>query len=49
GIPGVEEGVVKLVGLSQNSRMVGGKRFFWRTDLITPGAEDGSVTPKSII
>ncbi|MCI24120.1 hypothetical protein A2U01_0045303, partial [Trifolium medium] len=43
GIPGVEEGVVKLVGLSQNPRIVGGKRFFKRTDLITPGAEEGTV------
>ncbi|MCI74503.1 hypothetical protein A2U01_0095767, partial [Trifolium medium] len=43
GIPGVEEGVVKLVWLSQNLRIVGGKRFFRRTDLITPVAEDGSV------
>ncbi|MCI78147.1 hypothetical protein A2U01_0099417, partial [Trifolium medium] len=44
GIPGVEEGVVKLVGLSQNPRIVGGKRFSRRKDLITPGAEEGMVT-----
>ncbi|MCI65212.1 hypothetical protein A2U01_0086470, partial [Trifolium medium] len=41
---GVEEGVVKLVGLSQNPRIVRVKRFFRRTDLITLGAEEGTVT-----
>ncbi|MCI89502.1 hypothetical protein A2U01_0110791, partial [Trifolium medium] len=34
---------VKLVGLSQNPRIVGGKRFFRSTDLITPGAEEGTM------
>jgi hypothetical protein len=31
---------VKLVGLSQNPRIVGGNCFFRRTNLITPRAED---------
>ncbi|MCI84364.1 hypothetical protein A2U01_0105642, partial [Trifolium medium] len=35
--------MVKLVGLSQNPRIVGGKRFFRRTGLIIPGAEDVTV------
>ncbi|MCI64021.1 hypothetical protein A2U01_0085278, partial [Trifolium medium] len=42
-IPGIEEGMVQLVGLSQNPRIVGGKRFFRRTNLIISGNEDVTV------
>ncbi|MCI67503.1 hypothetical protein A2U01_0088762, partial [Trifolium medium] len=40
---GVEEGMVQLVVLSQNPRIVGGKHFFRMTNLISPGAEDVTV------
>ncbi|CAJ2659843.1 unnamed protein product [Trifolium pratense] len=35
--------MVKLVGLSKMPVIVGNKRFFRRTDLATPGAEEGAV------
>ncbi|KAK2372836.1 hypothetical protein QL285_073927 [Trifolium repens] len=44
GIPGFEEGVVKLVGLSKRPMIVGCKRIFRRTGLITPGAEEVAVS-----
>jgi hypothetical protein len=45
-IPRVEEMVVKLVGLSKNRMIVGGKRFFRRTEMITQGTKDGTVGNK---
>ena len=44
GIPGFEEGVVELVGLSKRPMIVGCKRIFRRTGLITPGAEEVAVS-----
>jgi hypothetical protein len=44
GIPGFEEGVVKLVGLSKRPMIVGCKRIFRRTGLITPGSEEVAVS-----
>ncbi|KAK2409141.1 alpha carbonic anhydrase [Trifolium repens] len=44
GIPEFEEGVVKLVGLSKRPMIVGCKRIFRRTSLITPGAEEVAVS-----
>ncbi|KAK2444748.1 alpha carbonic anhydrase [Trifolium repens] len=44
GISGVEKGVVKLVGLSIRPMIVGCKRIFRRTGLITPGAEEVAVS-----
>ncbi|KAK2397311.1 alpha carbonic anhydrase [Trifolium repens] len=44
GILGFEEGVVKLVGLSKRPLIVGCKRIFRRTGLITPGAEEVAVS-----
>ncbi|KAK2421738.1 alpha carbonic anhydrase [Trifolium repens] len=44
GIPGFEEGVVELVGLSKRPMIVGCKRIFRRTDLITPGSEEVAVS-----
>ncbi|KAK2410739.1 alpha carbonic anhydrase [Trifolium repens] len=44
GIPGFEEGVVKLVGLSKRPMIVGCKRISRRTGLITPGAEEVAVS-----
>ncbi|MCI74102.1 hypothetical protein A2U01_0095366, partial [Trifolium medium] len=41
-IPGVKEGVVELVELSKIPMIVGSKHFLRRTDLITPGAEEGA-------
>ncbi|MCI90048.1 hypothetical protein A2U01_0111338, partial [Trifolium medium] len=35
--------VVKLVGLSKRPMIVGNKRFCGRTDLATPGAEEGAM------
>ncbi|MCI36852.1 hypothetical protein A2U01_0058075, partial [Trifolium medium] len=35
--------VVELVGLSKIPTIVGSKRFFRRTDLITPRAGEGAV------
>ncbi|MCI51323.1 hypothetical protein A2U01_0072567, partial [Trifolium medium] len=43
GIPGIEEGTVRLVELSKNPRIVGGKRFFGRIERYTPGAKEGMV------
>ncbi|KAK2367568.1 alpha carbonic anhydrase [Trifolium repens] len=44
GIPGFEEGVVELVGLSKRPMIVGCKRIFRRTGLITPGSEEVAVS-----
>ncbi|KAK2450625.1 hypothetical protein QL285_009738 [Trifolium repens] len=44
GIPGFEEGVVELVGLSKRPMIVGCKRIFRRTGLITPRAEEVAVS-----
>ncbi|KAK2458211.1 alpha carbonic anhydrase [Trifolium repens] len=44
GIPGFEEGVVELVGLSKRPLIVGCKRIFMRTGLITPGFEEVAVS-----
>ena len=44
GIPGFEEGVVKLVRLSKRPMIVGCKRIFRRTGLIIPGSEEVAVS-----
>ncbi|MCI85273.1 hypothetical protein A2U01_0106552, partial [Trifolium medium] len=41
GIPGVEEGVVRLEGYPKNPWIVGSKQFFRRTESYNPG--EGTV------